>query len=294
MSPAPAGRRPTSAPLAHHPARTHSAPSAASGDLHRGATVRLAAAHRPLRVPPSPRAGRGIGRCDGADDGRTEPRELWAAGILCAVDARSWRRLIGQEVLPHLPELVLTRSILHSPDTEWLLCAALKNDSAFSKGFTVEVIVMPLYEPTGHIGWLVGERLGNLTEGHDIWWDPDRQSTSAIGSDIAARLRRGAIPFWAKYGDLQSLAIGCASRPTFAVDVHYLEWVAGAGVISGEDALARRAFSAARQLRPELQWEEVAKARIEQLAKLWSTDPEAARHVLRANRDHTAAAIGLE
>jgi hypothetical protein len=67
--------------------------------------------------------------------------------------------MVKSEVLPRVPELVLSGSILHLTDTEWLLCGAVKNDSAFSKGFTIEVFVMPLYEPTDHIGFLVGQRL---------------------------------------------------------------------------------------------------------------------------------------
>jgi hypothetical protein len=153
-----------------------------------------------------------------------------------SMDARSWRRIAKTEVLPRVPELVLTGSVLHTPDTEWLLRAAVKNDSAFSKAFTVEIIVMPLYEPTDHIGWLVGARLGQLTDGHDIWWEPDTQSADAIGADIAAHLRRGALRYWDRLGDLASFAAECRRRPTFDRDVHYVEWVAGAAVILGDNA----------------------------------------------------------
>jgi hypothetical protein len=210
------------------------------------------------------------------------------------MDARSWRRTIKTEVLPRVPELVLTGSVLHRPDTEWLLCAAVKNDSAFSKGFTVDVIVMPLYEPTDHIGWLVGARLGELTDSHDIWWDPAAQTASSIGVDIAARLRGGALSYWDRLGDLASFEAECRRRPTFESDVHYMEWVAGAGVILGDEATAIAAFTVARRLRPERSWEHAAQARLAELEKTWTADRGAARALLRQRRDQTAAAIGLE
>ena len=211
-----------------------------------------------------------------------------------SMDARTWRRTIKTEVLPRVPELVLTGSVLHRPDTEWLLSAAVKNNSAFSKAFTVDVIVMPLYEPTDHIGWLVGARLGELTDGHDIWWDPATQTADAIGPDIAARLRGGALPYWDRLGDLASFAAECRRRPTFEIDVHYLEWVAGAGVIVGDEASATATFAVARHLRPERSWEQVAQGRLAELEEAWTGDRRAALELLRQRRDQTAAAIGLE
>jgi hypothetical protein len=210
------------------------------------------------------------------------------------MDARSWRRIAKTQVLPRVPELVLTGSVLHTPDTEWLLRAAVKNDSAFSKAFTVEIIVMPLYEPTDHIGWLVGARLGQLTDGHDIWWEPDTQSADAIGADIAAHLRRGALRYWDRLGDLASFAAECRRRPTFDRDVHYVEWVAGAAVILGDNARARATFGIARRLRPERSWEHVAQDRLAELEEAWTADRHAALTLLRQRRDHTAAAIGLD
>lgn len=159
--------------------------------------------------------------------------------------------MIKNDVLPQVPELVLTGSLLHRPDPEWLLCAAVKNDSAFSKDFTVEIIVMPLYEPTDHLGWLVGDRLGHLAGGGEVWWSPEGQSSDTIAADIAYRLRNEALPFWERLGNLEAFAAECGRRPTFQIDVHYLEFVAGAGVIMGDDEIANAAFAAARQVRPK-------------------------------------------
>jgi hypothetical protein len=202
--------------------------------------------------------------------------------------------MIKNDVLPQVPELVLTGSLLHRPDPEWLLCAAVKNDSAFSKDFTVEIIVMPLYEPADHIGWLVGARLGLLTDGHDIWWDPDSKCAGTIGAEIAARLRGGALPYWDRLGDLPSFAMECRRRPTFEIDLHYLEWVAGAGVIVGDEASATAAFAVARRLRPDQPWTQAAQARLAELEEVWLADPGAALALLRQRRDETAAAIGLD
>jgi hypothetical protein len=201
--------------------------------------------------------------------------------------------MINRDVLPRVPGLVLTGSMLHLPHTEWLLCAAVKNDSSISRAFTVEVIVVPLYEPSDHIGWLVGDRLGHLTNGHDIWWDPDTQDTDLLGADIAARLRRGALPYWNRLGDLASFADECRRRRTFAIDTHLLEWVAGAGVILGDEATAAAAFSHARHLRPDRSWAEAAQARLADLEEAWHADSGAALALLRERRNQTAAAIGL-
>ena len=209
------------------------------------------------------------------------------------MEARSWRRLVKNGVLPQVPELVLSGSLLHLPDPEWLLCAAVKDDSGFSKDFTIWVIVMPLYEPTDHLGWLVGERLGHLTEGHDIWWEPENQSTDAIATNIAQRLRAGALPFWQRFGNLDAFANECRGRGTFGIDSHYVEWVAGAAVITGSDDLASAAFDAARKLEPQYEYQREAQQRVFELEAAWARDPSAAVDLLAGRRAQTASALGL-
>ena len=143
------------------------------------------------------------------------------------------------------------------------------------------------------VTWVLDERDVVGDDGHDIWWDPDTQAASAIGADIAARLRSGALPYWDRLGDLASFAAECRRRSTFEIDVHYLEWVAGVGVIVGDEASATGAFAATHRLRPERPWEHVAQARLAELEEVWLADPSAALALLRQRRDQTTAAIGL-
>lgn len=202
--------------------------------------------------------------------------------------------MVRREILPLVPELVLTGSLLHLPDTEWLFCGAVKSDSAFSGDFRVEVVVVPLYVPKRHLGWQVGERLGRQTGGLDVSWRPDTQSEAEIGRDIADRLRQGGLPFWRSYGDLRSFATVCRQRTTYRISVNLLESVAGAAVILGDERMARDAFTAVRDdVRDQRDRAVECADRIRELEHEWGRGQEAALELLRARRDYTATHLGL-
>lgn len=205
----------------------------------------------------------------------------------------SWEGMVSAEVLPRLPELGLTRAVLHRSDVEWLLCGAIEIRSLFSRAFTVEVFVMPLWAPAENVCWLVGERLGRLAPGAARWWDPATTSTAVIGAEIAAGLRDGALEYWDRLGDVSSFAAACRRRATYASSLHYLEWVAGAAILAGDGESAADAFASARRVGRTQGWETRARARLDRLERAWSTDRHTARALLREVRDHTATAIGL-
>lgn len=205
----------------------------------------------------------------------------------------SWRTMVEAEVLPRVPGLALARGLLHVRDPEWLVCGAVEIRSLFSRAFTVQLLVMPLYVPADHVAWLVGERLGRLTSDRDIWWDPGVEAGETIGADVAARLHDGALDYWARLGTPHALTAECRRRATFAIDAHQLELVAGAAIITGDDDVAADAFALARRLHPTRPRELSVQARIAELEAASASDREVALALLRQARDRTASALGL-
>jgi len=201
--------------------------------------------------------------------------------------------MIRASVLPALPGFVLSRSILHDADTEWLLRGVIKNSSGFSDGYYAEVFVQPLYVPSDHVTLTYGHRLLDR-QGRQGFWSPADPMAPA---ELLDAIQGQASPYLARLrtpSDLMKLARS-RSRGRGAADPNRLRDIAYSAVLIDEDHTARKVHKelSVREQPPDT-WMARVDAEVSSLLATWSEDPAAARRQLLAYRNHTAAALGLD
>lgn len=115
------------------------------------------------------------------------------------VDGRLWSRLARAHLLPALPGYAVRGRLIFRTPIEMLLVGLACEPSAFAKElFTVHAFVQPLYVPSNHITFSLGDRLGRLGGKGDKWWDYSPEREQEIMDDVRGYIEREAVPFFAE------------------------------------------------------------------------------------------------
>jgi len=122
------------------------------------------------------------------------------------VNVRQWQKLARQHLLPHLPELTVSRRWLFYAPIGWQVRGfAFERSGSGSRSFTIEAGVVPLYVPQS-VGGTFRARLGWLARKRaDEWWDLGQQDASAIFADIMKRIRRDGLPYLARRATVEAM-----------------------------------------------------------------------------------------
>jgi len=204
--------------------------------------------------------------------------------------SREWQRLVTATVLPAVPDLVLTRGVVHEPDTRWVLRGLARDSSAFSQDFAVLVFAQPLYVPTDHLVFSYGTRLRRVGATSEAWWSP---TAAAMPVELVASIRDQALPYLATVRAPSDLLRDAQARATALTDPNILEVITYSAILAGDDAVASNALQAATNLRPPKGWQRAVTDRLVGLGRAWAENPSAGLAQLQAWRDQTAAALGL-
>lgn len=159
------------------------------------------------------------------------------------MNSRAWQELARAYVVDRVQGLVLTRSLLHVPDTTWLLRGVAMVASADSESFTLWAFVQPLYVPANRLVFRFGRQLTRVA-GQETSWPA--LPVAALGHEIATVLRSQALPLVIGVSSPADLLAVIRREPDSALDPALLE--AGTySAILAEDVTAVRLFS--RQMR---------------------------------------------
>jgi len=204
--------------------------------------------------------------------------------------SREWQRLATATVLPALPGWMVTRGVVHHPDTEWVLRGLARDSSGFSGNFAVWLFAQPLYVPADHLVFTYGVRLSRVGGTGEAWWS---STSSRMPAELLASVRDQAKPYLAGLSSPADLLRTAHARPAAFVDPHTLEVIAYSAMLVGDDATVNRALVAARDLDPPEGWQRVVTDRLVDAGRVWLNSPSAGLAQLAEWRDRTTGALGL-
>lgn len=82
----------------------------------------------------------------------------------------------------------------------------LQKERYGSKTFTVNYALMPLYVPHDYIDMWLGDRLGQLINGKDIWWDYSGNNAAKVSfQNVSEAIEIFVLPWFEKYSDEEYL-----------------------------------------------------------------------------------------
>ncbi len=109
-------------------------------------------------------------------------------------------------LLPNLPDFSVKGHLLYHQDIQYLLRGFCFESSAFNReSFTINVFVQPLYVPRNYLSFTIGNRVGLLNKGRDIWWDYEEAQERKIMEEVLSLILSDGIPFLEKHKSLKEL-----------------------------------------------------------------------------------------
>ncbi len=202
------------------------------------------------------------------------------------MNSRAWQDLARAHVVDRVPGLVLTRSLLHIPDTTWLLRGVAMVTAAHADAFTLWAFVQPLYVPADRLVFRFGRQVTRLA-GQETSWPA--LPVAAIGQEIAAVLRAQAVPLLVGISTPAELLGLIQREPDSGLDPVLIE--AGTySAILAEDQAAVRLFShQVRDRQPLTEGPSAEFARVRRVLAAYERDAASAVGQLRTWRDTTAS-----
>jgi hypothetical protein len=208
------------------------------------------------------------------------------------VRAAAIEKLSKRYLLPALPGFEARKKLVFKPPAKWLLRGfAYETSGSTGRDFYVWVFVQPLYVPVDHLVLSFGKRLGGTSR----FWSLDEASEEDLMTDVAAAARREGLPFLEQVKEPAQLAELAMDR-LHPADPNRDEVVAYSRILDGDAEKARPVVAGlVDRARPdEPDWVGEVRARARKMQELLDRGGNAPMEQLRAWRDQTATALGLD
>lgn len=108
------------------------------------------------------------------------------------LNSGAWQDFARVHVLGRLPGMVMSRSVLHLPDTSWLLRGVAMVPAPSRDSFWLWVFVQPLYVPADRLVLRYGQLLARMSDRNLTGWPGSL--TPELGTEIATSVRTQALP----------------------------------------------------------------------------------------------------
>jgi hypothetical protein len=197
---------------------------------------------------------------------------------------------LGKQLLPNLTGFSVKGPMTFVCPVKNALRGLCFEGSSFDReSFYVWTFFLPLFVPTRHVSFNFGKRLRE-PGGGDRW----NADTSNLITDLAAAVKREALPFLSGIESAEDIAKAAAATFQKAADPYAQETIAYAWARSGEVARANEELNRlVRLLDLKIPWQREMAERAETL-KVKLTNPTDAQHQLEAWETETLQNLGLE
>lgn len=206
------------------------------------------------------------------------------------MNSRAWQQLARSHIVGRIPGLLLSGSLLHLPDTAWLLRGVAMVASASSDSFGLWAFVQPLYVPADRLVFRYGRRLTRVGDRHQATWPA--QSATVVGAEIAASVRAQAMPLLLGVRAPADLLALVRRQPASGSDLDHLEAGAYSAILAEDLPAVQLLGRQMRDLPPALGAEEQSH-RMRRVLARFERDAASAVALLRCWRDETAQALRI-
>jgi hypothetical protein len=207
-----------------------------------------------------------------------------------AMNAGAWQGFARVHVLGRVPGFVMSRSVLHLPDTSWLLRGVAMVSAPSQDSFWLWVFVQPLYVPANRLVFRYGHQLARMSDRGLTDW-PTRLNLD-LGTEIATSVRSQALPMLDKVRRPADMLDVARSQPGSGTDLDHLETVAYSAVLTGDGPALRLVGQQVRELPRGTETGE-AEFRLRRVLAGYERDAAGTVTLLRRWRDATARSLRL-
>jgi len=195
-----------------------------------------------------------------------------------------------RNILPDLPGFACQGWLLYAHPVSHILRGFCCDGSSFDPSiFTVTVFVLPLYVPTTHLHFNMGNRLKD-ERGCDKWWniqEPD------LANKLLNSIQREGLPFLDGVRQ-PSQMVALVERLPGNTNPHSLEAIAYSLAMADDYVAAETALDRlVKALDVKIGWQAEMMERAKQLGEKLNTDPQGVKQLLTEWEQATVRSLGL-
>jgi len=195
-----------------------------------------------------------------------------------------------RNILPDLPGFACKGWLLYAHPVSHILRGFCCDGSSFDPSiFTVTVFVLPLYVPTTHLHFNMGNRLKD-ERGCDKWWniqEPD------LAKKLLNSIQREGLPFLDGVRQ-PSQMVALVERLPGNTNPHSLEAIAYSLAMADDYVAAETALDRlVKALDVKIGWQAEMMERAKQLGEKLNTDPQGVKQLLTEWEQATVRSLGL-
>lgn len=162
------------------------------------------------------------------------------------LNSGAWQEFARVHVLSRLPGMVMSRSVLHLPDTAWLLRGIAMVPAPSRDSFWLWVFVQPLYVPADRLVLRHGHLLARMSDRNLTGWPSSL--TQELGIEIAMSVRAQALPLLNAVQEPSDLLTVMRSQREGVPDPAHLEAAVYSAVLTGDTSAVRLLGQQMREL----------------------------------------------